>query len=266
MKLSAYVLAMAMTASTLVGCATSPTGRNQILLFGSDQLNAIGVQAFDGMKSEIPVSKQPAQNQYVQCVADTLLPYVPSGVYSGDWEVVVFNDDQVNAFALPGGKIGVYTGLLKVATNQHQLAAVIGHEIGHVIAQHGNERMSQTTLIQTGSQVANQVLAANQVPYNAEIMGALGLGLQLGVQLPFSRTHESEADLIGLQLMAKAGFDPRQSVDLWRNMEAASGGERPMELLSTHPAPDSRIKNLQTNMDAAMADYQASPTKASCSQ
>ena len=134
MKLSAYVLAMAMTASTLVGCATSPTGRNQILLFGSDQLNAMGAQAFDGMKSETPVSKQPAQNQYVQCVADTLLPYVPSGVYSGDWEVVVFNDDQVNAFALPGGKIGVYTGLLKVATNQHQLAAVIGHEIGHVIA------------------------------------------------------------------------------------------------------------------------------------
>ena len=266
MKLSAYVLAMAMTASTLVGCATSPTGRNQILLFGSDQLNAMGAQAFDGMKSETPVSKQPAQNQYVQCVADTLLPYVPSGVYSGDWEVAVFNDDQVNAFALPGGKIGVYTGLLKVATNQHQLAAVIGHEIGHVIAQHGNERMSQTTLIQTGSQVANQVLAANRVPYNAEIMGALGLGLQLGVQLPFSRTHESEADLIGLQLMAKAGFDPRQSVDLWRNMEAASGGERPMELLSTHPAPDSRIKNLQANMDAAMADYQASPTKASCSQ
>ena len=97
-------------------------------------------------------------------------------------------------------------------------------------------------------------------------MGALGLGLQLGVQLPFSRTHESEADLIGLQLMAKAGFDPRQSVDLWRNMEAASGGERPMELLSTHPAPDSRIKNLQANMEAAMADYQASPSKASCSQ
>lgn len=264
MKFSAYVMAIAVTASALVACTTSPTGRSQLILFSSSQLDAMGAQAFDGMKTETPVSKQPAQNQYVQCVADALLPYVPSGVYAGDWEVVVFNDDQVNAFALPGGKIGVYTGLLKVATNQHQLAAVIGHEIGHVIAQHGNERMSQTTLIQTGSQALNQVLAANQVPYNTEIMGALGVGLQLGVQLPFSRTHESEADLIGLQLMAKAGFDPRQSVELWRNMEAASGGERPMEILSTHPAPDSRINNLQANMDAALVDYQASPKKPAC--
>ncbi|GGF74224.1 M48 family metallopeptidase [Alteromonas lipolytica] len=264
MKFSAYVMAMTLAASAVVGCATSPTGRNQLLLFSSSQLDEMGAQAFDGMKSETPVSKQPAQNQYVQCVADALLPYVPAGVYSGDWEVVVFNDEQVNAFALPGGKIGVYTGLLNVATNEHQLAAVIGHEIGHVIAQHGNERMSQSTLIQTGSQVVNQVLASNQVPYNAEIMGALGVGLQLGVQLPFSRSHESEADVIGLQLMAKAGFDPRQSVALWRNMEAASGGDRPMEILSTHPAPDSRINNLQANMDAALADYQAAPNKPAC--
>ena len=197
-------------------------------------------------------------------MAETLLPFVPAGVYAGDWEVVVFNDDQVNAFALPGGKIGVYTGLLNVAKNQHQLAAVIGHEIGHVIAQHGNERMSQSTLIEMGSQAVNQILAANEVPYNQAIMSGLGLGLQVGVQLPFSRAHESEADIIGLQLMALAGFDPRQSVDLWQNMEAASGGERPAEILSTHPAPQTRIDNLQANMDAAMRAYTASQKKASC--
>ncbi|MCP3864777.1 MULTISPECIES: M48 family metallopeptidase [Marisediminitalea] len=256
---SCLLLALGLTA-----CATSPTGRSQLLIFSSNQLDQMGAQAFDGMKAETPVSQKPSQNSYVQCVAGTLLPFVPAGVYAGDWEVVVFNDDQVNAFALPGGKIGVYTGLLNVAKNQHQLAAVIGHEIGHVIAQHGNERMSQSTLIEMGSQAVNQILAANEVPYNQAIMSGLGLGLQVGVQLPFSRAHESEADIIGLQLMALAGFDPRQSVDLWQNMEAASGGERPAEILSTHPAPQTRIDNLQANMDAAMRDYTASQKKASC--
>ena len=256
---SCLLLALGLTA-----CATSPTGRSQLLIFSSNQLDQMGAQAFDGMKAETPVSQKTSQNSYVQCVAETLLPFVPAGVYAGDWEVVVFNDDQVNAFALPGGKIGVYTGLLNVAKNQHQLAAVIGHEIGHVIAQHGNERMSQSTLIEMGSQAVNQILAANEVPYNQAIMSGLGLGLQVGVQLPFSRAHESEADIIGLQLMALAGFDPRQSVELWQNMEAASGGERPAEILSTHPAPQTRIDNLQANMDAAMRDYTASQKKASC--
>ena len=153
---SCLLLALGLTA-----CATSPTGRSQLLIFSSNQLDQMGAQAFDGMKAETPVSQKPSQNSYVQCVAETLLPFVPAGVYAGDWEVVVFNDDQVNAFALPGGKIGVYTGLLNVAKNQHQLAAVIGHEIGHVIAQHGNERMSQSTLIEMGSQAVNQILAAN---------------------------------------------------------------------------------------------------------
>ncbi|MDC8832605.1 M48 family metallopeptidase [Alteromonas gilva] len=264
MKAPAYITAALLVISGLTACATSPTGRNQLLLFSSSQLDQMGSQAFDSMKSETPVSEQPARNEYVQCVAETLLPFVPQGVYGGNWEIVVFDDEQVNAFALPGGKIGVYTGLLNVAKNQHQLAAVVGHEIGHVIAQHGNERMSQSTLIDTGSQVVNQILAANEVPYNQAIMTGLGLGMQVGVQLPFSRAHESEADLIGLQLMAMAGFDPRQSVDLWQNMEAASDGNRPPELLSTHPAPQSRIKKLQANMPAAMTDYNASNSKANC--
>lgn len=248
----------------VVSCATSPTGRNQLLLFSTTQLNEMGIQAFNSMKSEIKISQQGSQNQYVQCIADALIPYIPAGVYEGNWELVVFEDDQVNAFALPGGKIGVYTGLLKVATNQHQVAAVVGHEIGHVIAQHGNERMSQSTLIDAGTQVVNQVLSSQQVAGNATIMSAIGLGMQVGVQLPFSRSHESEADLIGLQLMAMAGFDPRESVALWRNMEAASGGQRTLEILSTHPAPQSRIDRLEANMAAAMVDYNASGKKATC--
>lgn len=249
---------------TITACATSPTGRNQVLLFSDQQLNEMGTQAFSGMKEELKISDKPVQNRYVECVADTLTALVPVNVYNGQWEVVVFDDEQVNAFALPGGKIGVYTGLLKVAENQHQLAAVIGHEIGHVIAEHGNERMSQSTIINMGTQAVGQVLAANEVSQTGPIMAAIGLGVQVGVQLPFSRTHESEADLIGLALMAQAGFDPRQSVNLWQNMDAASSGQRPPELLSTHPAPDSRISNLQANMKSAMADYQATSRRPDC--
>lgn len=258
------LLFLAMVSVVLAACATSPTGRNQVLLFSSDQLAQMGEQAFTTMKQEQSVSRKPVQNSYVECVARSITALVPESVYPGQWEVVVFDEDQVNAFALPGGKIGVYTGLLNVAENQHQLAAVIGHEIGHVIAEHGNERMSQSTLINMGTQAVGQVLAANEVGQTGPIMAAIGLGMQVGVQLPFSRTHESEADLIGLSLMAQAGFDPRQSVDLWQNMEAASGGQRQPELLSTHPAPQSRIENLQANMAEAIADYQRAPSHPDC--
>lgn len=251
-------------ALALSACATSPTGRNQFLLYSDAQLAQMGDQAFASMKEELTISSKRVQNSYVNCVADAIVANVPAEVFNGQWEVVVFDDEQVNAFALPGGKIGVYTGLLNVAENQHQLAAVIGHEVGHVIAEHGNERMSQSTLINVGTQAVGQILSANEVPQSGPIMAAIGLGVQVGVQLPFSRTHESEADVIGLQLMAKSGFDPRQSVNLWQNMEAASGGDRPMELLSTHPAPQTRIDNLQANMQSALADYQLTAHRPKC--
>lgn len=251
-------------ALALSACATSPTGRNQFLLYSDAQLAQMGDQAFASMKEELTISSKRVQNSYVNCVADAIVANVPAEVFNGQWEVVVFDDEQVNAFALPGGKIGVYTGLLNVAENQHQLAAVIGHEVGHVIANHGNERMSQSAVIGIGSEVVGQVLEQQEVAGSSAIMSAIGLGVQVGVQLPFSRTHESEADIIGLQLMAKSGFNPAQSVNLWQNMEAASGGERPLELLSTHPAPQTRIDNLQANMGPAMADYRAASVYPSC--
>jgi len=266
MKLKFTLSAAVAAALALSACATSPTGRNQVLLFSDSQLSEMGAQAFSGMKEELKVSTKPVQNTYVECIANAITAQVPASVFDGQWEVVVFDDEQVNAFALPGGKIGVYTGLLGVAENQHQLAAVIGHEVGHVIAEHGNERMSQSTLINMGTQAAGQVLAANEVPQSGPIMAAIGLGMQVGVQLPFSRTHESEADEIGLQLMAKSGFDPRQSVNLWQNMEAASGGNSPMEFLSTHPAPQTRIDDLRANMSPALADYQATNNRPNCKQ
>lgn len=248
----------------LVSCAKSPTGRNQLKLFPSGQMNEMGRQAFDSIKKEAKTSSKRTQNTYVNCVARHITAQVPKSVFPGEWEVVVFDDDQVNAFALPGGKIGVYTGLLKVAENQHQLAAVIGHEVGHVLAEHGNERMSSGTLINLGMQVTNQILNTNQVGNSKEIMSAIGLGLQVGVQLPFSRTHESEADIIGLDLMAKAGFKPQESVELWKNMDKASGGQRQLEFLSTHPAPSTRITQLQQNIPQVMPYYNAVKVKPNC--
>lgn len=265
MKITFKKIAVVATLLSLTACATSPTGRNQVLLYSESQLAQMGDQAFSGMKEELKISNKPVQNSYVECVARSITAQVPATVFSGQWEVVVFDDEQVNAFALPGGKIGVYTGLLEVAKNQHQLAAVIGHEVGHVIAEHGNERMSQSTLINLGTQAVGQVLAANEVAQSGPIMAAIGLGMQVGVQLPFSRTHESEADVIGLELMAKSGFNPRQSVDLWQNMDKASSGNRPLELLSTHPSPQSRIKNLQAHMNGALAQYKSAPNRPNCS-
>jgi predicted Zn-dependent protease len=249
----------------LSACAKSPMGRNQLKLYSSTQLAGMGAQAFDGMKSEQKVLNKGVTNEFVSCIAQAITQHVPKSVFSGEWEIVVFDEPQVNAFALPGGKIGVYAGLLEVAQNQHQLAAVIGHEVGHVIAEHGNERMSSSALIGVGMEVTNQLLKTNQVASNNMIMAAIGLGVQVGVQLPFGRTHETEADLIGLKLMAKSGFDPRQSVNLWQNMAKAGGGKRQPEFLSTHPAPQSRIKKLQESMSPAIALYSKTTARPRCS-
>ncbi|WP_299073499.1 M48 family metallopeptidase [uncultured Paraglaciecola sp.] len=245
-------------------CAKSPLGRSQLKLYSSSQLAGMGQQAFAGMKTEQKVSSRPVSNQYVQCIADAITQHVPKSVFNGVWELVVFESPQINAFALPGGKIGVYTGLIELTDNQHQLAAVIGHEVGHVIAEHGNERMSSSALIGVGMEVTNQLLKTNKIASSNMIMAGLGLGVQVGVQLPFGRTHESEADLIGLDLMAKAGFDPQQSINLWQKMAKASGGNRQPELLSTHPLPATRIDNLAKNMPKALQAYGHATNKPRC--
>jgi predicted Zn-dependent protease len=169
------------------------------------------------------------------------------------WEVQVFEDKNVNAFALPGGKIGVYTGLLNVAKTPDQLAAVLGHEVSHVIAEHGNARMSAALATQAGLTAA-EIYAASSGNDQAQILGLLGLGAQVGILLPYSRSQESEADLLGLDLMARAGFDPRQAVALWHNM-AQAGGEQPPEFLSTHPSHENRIEDLKKRMASDLKRY-----------
>lgn len=240
-----------MLATLLVACATSPLGRKQLLLLPDSQVDQMGVTAYAQMKSSQPLSSDPAQSDYVQCVTRTLLKQLPE---SGSWEVNVFSDESANAFALPGNKIGVNTGLLKVAQDQNQLAAVVGHEIGHVMARHGNERMSIQFATQTGMQLLQTISEADPEK-KALVLAAMGMGAQYGVVLPFSREHESEADLIGLKLMAQAGFDPRASITLWQNMAKASGGSPP-EFLSTHPSHSTRIRDLEKGLAEVMPLYQ----------
>lgn len=237
-----------LTALVVTACATSPTGRRTIKFMPAGQMDAMGVQAYAEMKQQTPATRDSRVNNYVQCVARNV-----TNVVGGQWEITVFADDQANAFALPGGKIGVYTGLLKVAENQSQLAAVIGHEIVHVTAEHSNERVSTSTLANSGMQVV-QVLAGEPTPMKQQLLGLLGVGTQVGILLPFGRAQESEADILGIDLMARAGFDPRESVQLWINMSKNSNGAPP-EFMSTHPSSDTRIRQLQERMDSAMQLY-----------
>ena len=244
-KIALFPIAV-IAALVLVSCATSPTGQTQLKLFPDSEITRMGISAYDEMKQKTPASRDKNATAYVNCVATAITREVPS---RSKWEVTLFDDEAVNAFALPGGKIGVYTGLLKVANDQDQLAAVIGHEVAHVIADHGNARVSAAFAAQSGMQLA-QVMAGTASPEKSQLLGLLGLGAQIGVLLPYGRGQESEADILGLQYMAKAGFNPMASILLWQNMGKKSGGQPP-ELLSTHPANQTRINDLKNAMPKA---------------
>nr|WP_110458252.1 M48 family metallopeptidase [Shewanella algidipiscicola] len=244
----------------LAGCVTnlSPTGRSQTLLFSAQQMDQMGAESFEQMKQQQALSKDKQRIAYVRCVASRITAVLPAG--QPKWEVVLFESEQINAFALPGGHIGVYTGLLKVTTNQDQLATVIGHEVAHVLANHSNEQVSRAQVTGVGMQLANAALDVSGVGNRELYMAALGLGAQVGFVLPYGREQESEADIMGVELMARAGFDPSQSIKLWQNMAKAGGSQGP-ELLSTHPSHGRRIADLQQMQPKVMPLYQASQAK-----
>ena len=231
---------------SLVACATTPTGRSQLAFMPDNELDSMGLQAFEDLKKEKAISQNVQENEFVRCITTAITREV-----GGNWEVIVFEDRTLNAFALPGNKIGVHTGLIDLVDNQHQLASVIGHEIGHVLARHSNERMSQKLGAQMGISLIAAV-AAPQTPLGQTALGLLGVGTQYGLIMPFSRLHESEADVIGVELMAKAGFNPSESVTLWQKMAQASQGAQPVEFLSTHPSHDTRIDDLRAHLPKAM--------------
>jgi predicted Zn-dependent protease len=237
----------------LTACITSPTGRSQLVFMPDAQINQMGLQAFDTLKKDKPVSTNAQYNQVANCIANAITQQI-----GGQWEVVVFEDATPNAFALPGNKIGIHSGMLKLVNNQDQLAAVVGHEIGHVLAKHSNERASQEMAVNQGMNIV-QAVAAPQSALGQTAVGLLGVGAQYGILMPYSRVHESEADMIGVDLMAKAGFDPRQSISLWQIMDQASKAQ-PIEFLSTHPSHATRIQDLERHMPQAMGLFQQAQT------
>ncbi|WP_241972464.1 M48 family metallopeptidase [Aliidiomarina haloalkalitolerans] len=255
MKSFMKVLTVLITVAVIAACTTSPTGRKQLNLFSGSALNSMGSEAFAQIKQEEKVSTDPALNQYAQCIANAIIEVLPYEYSHIEWEVVVFESATINAFALPGGYIGFYTGILKLTENQHQVAAIMGHEIGHVMADHSSERLSTNLLISAGLLAADIATSDRSPGQRAAIMAGLGITSQLAVALPYSRRHESEADEIGLDLMARAGFKPEEAPRLWELMAQAGGGSTP-ELLSTHPSPSSRIRDLTNQIPAVMPYYQ----------
>ncbi len=234
--------------SWLAACETAPiTGRNQLILIDAAQVQALGLQTYQKMMQEQPLSKDRALMARVQKVGRDIARISPQPDW--DWEFNLFENDSPNAFALPGGKVGVNTGLFKAAQNDDQLAAVIGHEVAHAIARHGAERMSQGILAQGGVTAAGVATGSELA-----VLGS-AVAAQYLLTLPNSRTQESEADHIGLLYMAEAGYDPRAAVSLWENMQKL-GGNGPLEWMSTHPSPGNRIKRLQELMPEALAVYQ----------
>lgn len=238
-------------ALALAGCETAPvTGRQQLILISSGQAASLGASAFEDIRAKTPAITGTAEAAMVERVGRRIARQIGENG-SAAWEFVLFKDDTPNAFALPGGKVGVNSGLFQVAKSEAQLAAVLGHEIAHVTARHSAERMSRDMLTQLG------IGAVSTVSDNQQMVGAVAQAATLGLVLPFSRDQESEADRIGIIYMAGAGYDPREAVALWRNF-ATLGGERPPQFLSTHPDPERRIERLEALMPEAMAIYERS--------
>lgn len=240
-----------------ITCYKAPiTGRSQLILLSQQEVAQLGVAAFQQVLKEEDVSNNPEYNEAVRTVAARITRVSNTPNYNWEYRVIK-GDKTINAFALPGGKIGVYTGILPIAKNDAGLATILGHEVAHVSANHGAERMSAGLLAELGA-VGLGVALKDSSAVNA-IMQAFGLGVQVGVLLPFGRTQESEADRIGLVYMAKAGYDPREAVAFWGRMqEASQGSARPPEFLSTHPGYETRVNNLKRWIPEAMQHYRAS--------
>jgi len=230
----------------LLGAATAP------VLAGCDQLpvdlvpdgvvEQMGLEGWQRIRQQVPLSQDASLQSALQRIGEQLL--AAAGEDPARWEMRVFASPDINAFALPGGKIGVFEGMFRVAANEHQLAAVVGHEIGHNQAEHAKARMTASVAKDWGLRLISIVLQLGDVEYAAEIAAALGIGAEYGLFLPYSRRQELEADRLGLFTMARSGFDPREAVSLWRRMDQ-SGGSRLPEFLGTHPAPEARIEAIE---------------------
>jgi len=253
---------------TANSCRKVPlTGRKQLRLLPESTLIQSSVPQYRKLVSEGSAQANPAQVEQVKRVGAKISVAVEqylkkskqSERLSGiKWEFNVINQNVVNAFCMPGGKVAFYSGIFPLTQDDNGVAVVMGHEIAHAIAGHGNERVSQQLAIQTGLTSLDIALSEKPSQTNDLILAAAGLGSQVGITLPFSRLHETEADKLGMVFMAMAGYDPSKAIDFWKRMKSA-GGAKPPEFLSTHPSDDKRIKDLQQFLPKARKYYRSAP-------
>jgi len=260
---------LVLTGVMVWACSSVPiTGRKQLNLVPDDQINAMAAAQYDTVLMTNKLSKNKEQTAMIKrCgarIQKAVETYFESKNASSqlagyEWEFNLIESKEVNAWCMPGGKVAFYTGILPVCKDETGVAVVMGHEVAHAIAKHGNERMSQAMLAQYGSVALDAALANNSAGTRQMAAMAFGLGAQFGALLPFSRKQESEADHLGLVFMAMAGYDPQAAVPFWQRM-AEGGGGKPPEFMSTHPSDDTRIANLKKLMPEAMKYYKPAST------
>ena len=266
-KWTGLMLVAGATALGLVeGCSTVPvTGRHELNLVSTEQEQQLGFSSFSQLKQSTPVSADPTSNAQVTRVGQRIAAVAGKDLPNAQWEFVVFNSQEANAFCLPGGKVGVYTGILPLTKTDAGLATVLGHEIGHAVAHHGASRMSEQMVAQGLGQAAGSYVGTTKyAQYQNVFMTAYGVGTQVGVELPYSRLQESEADHIGLVYMARAGYDPKEAVAFWQRFSEFNkqqGGANIPTLLRDHPVDSVRIEQLQKWLPEAEAEYAKSQSR-----
>ncbi|MEM0986892.1 MAG: M48 family metallopeptidase [Pseudomonadota bacterium] len=254
-NLSRRGLVMGLAAGTvfpiLTNCTTNPyTGETELAFVGEGQIAQMASTAWSDLKTQTPQTTDPALERRVMGIWDRIERVTPKA--GEQWDVAVFDTDDANAFVMPGNRVGIYRGIVDLAENDDQVSAVLGHEVGHAVRRHANQRMSRAVLAQ-GALLAGQVAVASsrELSQYGNMIGALGgAALQFGVVLPYSRESETEADIDGVDYMHAAGYDVTQSVRLWELMDEKSSGQRPPEFMSTHPDPRNRASTLKNYINA----------------
>lgn len=246
--------------AALIGCSTNPyTGRSQLILIDANTELALGAQGYQQILAEYKVANDPALVDPIVRIGQDIARVSDQPDY--DWEFSVLDEPEIiNAVCTPGGKVAVFSGIFPVAKNEAGMAVIIGHEIAHALARHGAERISQGMLAQVGGMTLGVALSGTASATYQMAMAAYGMGVQYGIMLPFSRSHESEADRVGLMLAARAGYDPREAVHVWERFAEIAPNRTP-EFLSTHPSHETRIEDLQKWMPEAIALYEQSSKK-----
>ena len=265
MKSLKIFIPIILLALTVYYCSTVPiTGRSQLSLVSASEMNAMSFVQYGEFLKENKLSANKSNVDMVRRVGGNIQRAVETYFAQNNlsqelagyaWEFNVVESEEINAWCMPGGKVVVYTGILPITQNETGLAVVMGHEIAHAVAQHGAERMSQGLLQELGGVALSVALANEPQETQSLFYTAYGVGTTVGVMLPFSRTHESEADRLGLVFMAMAGYDPTAAIDFWTRMSQKSGGGAPPEFLSTHPSDATRIADIKKHLPEAMTYY-----------